>query len=542
MPTRAPGTVRGPPTCAAVAGAVARSVPSDPPETDDQTARRLRRGRPGRRRRACSAPPAAVSRSLTYANRSVGAARGRPAPATRASSRSASTPSPQAGSVPRRPEALASRRADVPGISGDAFTIPGAAYAIGRRRPGGLGHRASSRRRPGPARRCRCTPAAHRPARQRRRRCCSSRAQTNGANVGGGSGPVSPVAGRLVAVRDLDQGRLAAGGAPERHGDRQPGGQPGRHGEQRVAGDRRRRGAGAGVRLGVDQVDRASPGAYDGVTSASSSCSRSTASMPSSRPCAQAAGPRLGVLLAVDAGTLQRLLEQRLPEVRELDVGVLAVEGDHVGQGARAVAGAGRRGSARRPLRSSASITSSSSCPSKSVHRRRRSVSSTIVAPSAASSATARSAASSAWRAVAPVRRSRGTPIRFPASRPSTACARSRCRRRRARRAARPRRAPSSPSGRGSPASARPAPRPSVGTRPTVGLSPTQPLNAAGQEIEPSVSVPTANGAMPGRRPRRRCRSSTRRRTGSGRRGCGSARRRRSTRRSSSRRGCSPTR
>ena len=37
---------------------------------------------------------------------------------------------------------------------------------------------------------------------------------------------------------------------------------------------------------------------------------------------------------------------------------------------------------------------------------------------------------------------------------------------------------------------------PSVGTRPTVGLNPTQPLNAAGQVIEPSVSVPTANGVI----------------------------------------------
>ena len=35
------------------------------------------------------------------------------------------------------------------------------------------------------------------------------------------------------------------------------------------------------------------------------------------------------------------------------------------------------------------------------------------------------------------------------------------------------------------------------GHRPTVGLIPTQPLKAAGQVIEPSVSVPTANGARP---------------------------------------------
>ena len=38
---------------------------------------------------------------------------------------------------------------------------------------------------------------------------------------------------------------------------------------------------------------------------------------------------------------------------------------------------------------------------------------------------------------------------------------------------------------------------PVVGTTPTVGFSPTQPLNAAGHEMEPSVSVPTAYGARP---------------------------------------------
>ena len=32
---------------------------------------------------------------------------------------------------------------------------------------------------------------------------------------------------------------------------------------------------------------------------------------------------------------------------------------------------------------------------------------------------------------------------------------------------------------------------------PTVGLIPTQPLKAAGSVIEPSVSVPIANGASP---------------------------------------------
>src|SRR3954469_19872913 len=38
---------------------------------------------------------------------------------------------------------------------------------------------------------------------------------------------------------------------------------------------------------------------------------------------------------------------------------------------------------------------------------------------------------------------------------------------------------------------------PAVDTVPTVGLIPTQPLSAAGQVIEPSVSVPTASRASP---------------------------------------------
>ena len=41
---------------------------------------------------------------------------------------------------------------------------------------------------------------------------------------------------------------------------------------------------------------------------------------------------------------------------------------------------------------------------------------------------------------------------------------------------------------------------PAVGTRPTVGLSPTTPLKAAGQVIEPSVSVPIANDDSPAAR------------------------------------------
>src|SRR5271169_2731201 len=38
---------------------------------------------------------------------------------------------------------------------------------------------------------------------------------------------------------------------------------------------------------------------------------------------------------------------------------------------------------------------------------------------------------------------------------------------------------------------------PTVGTLPTVGLRPATPLTDAGHTIDPSVSVPTANGASP---------------------------------------------
>jgi len=38
---------------------------------------------------------------------------------------------------------------------------------------------------------------------------------------------------------------------------------------------------------------------------------------------------------------------------------------------------------------------------------------------------------------------------------------------------------------------------PLVGTRPTVGLIPTHPLKAAGQLIDPSVSVPIAYAVSP---------------------------------------------
>ena len=103
-----------------------------------------------------------------------------------------------------------------------------------------------------------------------------------------------------------------------------------------------------------------------------------------------------GVLLAVDPGALERPLEELLAEVRELDVGVLAVERHHVGQGARAVAGRGWRGSGadRRAARRASPAARPARARSASESR---SVWSTIVAPSAASSATARSACPSAW-------------------------------------------------------------------------------------------------------------------------------------------------
>ena len=168
------------------------------------------------------------------------------------------------------------------------------------------------------------------------------RSQTNGANARRRQRAGVLVPRPLVAVRDLDQRRLAARRAPERDRHRQAGGQPGRHGEQRVAGDGRGAGARAGVRLGVDQVDRAGRGVrrrhqrVELVRPEHGVDARPPGRGPGSAP-----GPSAYSRLPT-VGPGQRPLEQRLPEVRELDVGVLAVEGDHVGQRARSVARAGR--------------------------------------------------------------------------------------------------------------------------------------------------------------------------------------------------------
>ena len=107
--------------------AVARSVPSDPPETDDQT------------RGACAkvdqeavdkvlGAPAAVSRSLSYVNLSsvcswaTGTRNPRTVAVTVYSSQQAGPfLAVQKHSEPSR---------DIPGISDDAFSIPGVAYAI----------------------------------------------------------------------------------------------------------------------------------------------------------------------------------------------------------------------------------------------------------------------------------------------------------------------------------------------------------------------------------------------------------------------------
>ncbi len=111
----------------AVVAAVARSVPSDPPETDDQT------------RGACSkvdreavdkvlGAPAAVSRSLNYVNLSsvcswaTGTRNPRTVAVTVYSSQQAGPfLADQKSSQPSH---------DIPGISDDAFSIPGVAYAI----------------------------------------------------------------------------------------------------------------------------------------------------------------------------------------------------------------------------------------------------------------------------------------------------------------------------------------------------------------------------------------------------------------------------
>jgi len=111
----------------AVVGAVSQAVPSDPPETDDQT------------RGACTkvdrqavdkvlGAPAAVSRTLSYVNLSsvcswaTGTRNPRTVAVTVYSSQQAGPfLADQKNSEPSR---------DIPGISRDAFAIPGAAYAI----------------------------------------------------------------------------------------------------------------------------------------------------------------------------------------------------------------------------------------------------------------------------------------------------------------------------------------------------------------------------------------------------------------------------
>jgi hypothetical protein len=111
----------------AVVGAVVRSVPSDPPETDDQT------------RGACAkvdrqavdevlGAPAALSRTLNYVNLSsvcswaTGTRHPRTVAVTVYSSQQAGPfLADQKQSEPSR---------HIPGISDDAFSIPGVAYAI----------------------------------------------------------------------------------------------------------------------------------------------------------------------------------------------------------------------------------------------------------------------------------------------------------------------------------------------------------------------------------------------------------------------------
>lgn len=111
----------------AVAAAVAGSVPSDPPETDDQT-----RGACGKVDREAVdkvlGAPAAVSRSLNYVNLSsvcswaTGTRNPRTVAVTVYSSQQAGPfLADQKNSQPSR---------DIPGISDDAFAIPGVAYAV----------------------------------------------------------------------------------------------------------------------------------------------------------------------------------------------------------------------------------------------------------------------------------------------------------------------------------------------------------------------------------------------------------------------------
>ena len=200
------------------------------------------------------------------------------------------------------------------------------------------------------------------------------------------------------------------------------------------------------------------------------------------------------VLLAAEDRSGQGLLEEVLAEVHELPIRVQDVEGHHVLQRARYVAGPARRGS--RPARCAARRASPAARPPSprppSTPGRWRRRSRPLRRPAARPPAPPRCRRRWSSPSRAPAARRSAC----PASRPSTAWGRSRCLS-----ASTPSSAAASATvsaiGPGESWDREIGTTPSVGTRPTVGLIPTTPLNAAGQVIDPSVSVPIASGASP---------------------------------------------
>ena len=161
--------------------------------------------------------------------------------------------------------------------------------------------------------------------------------------------------------------------------------------------------------------------------------------MPSSRPCFRQRARASAYSWLSTPGPSSACSNSDCPKCRELDLGVLAVERDDVGERARAVAGAGGEVVPRGRCAELGQHHQQLVVPSRSPSIDVRSVASTIVAPSAASSCTARSACVVGVAAVAPVaslgarrsasrpavrrRRARRSRSRSPASTPSSAAA-----------------------------------------------------------------------------------------------------------------------
>ena len=180
---------------AAVAGEIARRVPADPPETDEQTDGICGRVDPAAVRDVLGEDPG-VSRSFTYATGSATCSWATGAVDAKEVSVAVYTNS-YAG--PFLADCAAYEpTADVPG-DGDAFTIPGVAYADRRGRPGRVGprHLPAARRSPHPAAR---HAAAQGAARRARSRCCGRHPLDERRERRRRQRPGVPVAGLLVAV------------------------------------------------------------------------------------------------------------------------------------------------------------------------------------------------------------------------------------------------------------------------------------------------------------------------------------------------------